>query len=127
MLKVWTSSQKFLRVATQFRVSSSGVFPTDWITKHDPLLRYFVNGFNYVFDLDPVLETVFFGDSLSNDATLLEVSRQPVNSKVKDNLLYDEQHYGSFLDSIQGFWSILHGDLSLDPPSMMFNQHYVRH
>jgi hypothetical protein len=61
------------------------------------------------------------------DVNLLTVSRQPVNSKVKDNLQYDHHHYGSFFDQIQGFWSILDGDLTLDPPSMMFSQHYVRH
>lgn len=133
MLKVWTSSDKLVKLATQFSIPLSGEYWTDWILTHDPLLRVIAGtntiegSISAVASLDPVSEGFLFGISSRDAVELLEVSRPPVNSKVKDNYLYDEQQYGSFIDSIQGFWSILHGDLALDSPSMMHSQHYVRH
>jgi hypothetical protein len=131
MLKVWTSSDSYVKPAVQLSISLSGDGNVDWIIRNDPLLRFLWGNYDgnpIVASLDPRSVKSLLEDSVDHGIAPLEISRSPRNSKFKDNSLYDEQHYGSFLDSIQGFWSVLNGgDLALDPPYMVHSQHYVRH
>ena len=131
MLRVWNQT-KYFRYGVRIvipQVEEPGHFYWTGLSRYDPLLRWFTNAaYEYVVPMDPLPESGIFSGSFDNDGSISVFSTLPRSRKVKHMLSYDDQHYGSFFDNIQGFWSLFQGgDYTISPPSRMFSEHFVRH
>lgn len=128
MLKVWNGTGKHLRMGAPVFFTNTNVNPQSAFARYDPLLRCLTGPHTYVVPMDPVSESGLFSDSFHGNVGSVDFIVKPVNSKVRDMYPYDHRHYGSFVDSIQDFWSILTGgDTTLSSPAKVHSQHYVRH
>lgn len=127
MLKVWSNSN-YLRVGVNIRFVDTNQHPCSHLARYDPLLRCFTDtSRELVVPMDPVSESGLFGGSFFNDGSVTVFKRKPTTSKVRDMSVYDQHHYGTFVDSVQGFMSVLAGKLEAPPLKKVFSQHFTKH
>jgi hypothetical protein len=114
-------------LASQLRIERSECSTVGaWFADVDPFQRYFAQNGTFLIPLDPISESGLLSGSFQNVETV-DVSFRPQSIKVRDNIPHDDLHYGTFLDAIQGFASVISGASKMAPPGLMSKQHNVRH
>jgi len=126
MLKVYADSNNQFIVGVQLRIRDDESGSAHWFPNYDPLLRYLVGGNQWIVPIQAVTSRGLGAGNFHDTTGIYEVSYPPRSSKVKENFAYDEKYYGTFVDSIQSFGSVLRGTTT-SPPGLIWQQHYVRH